>query len=391
MKINEIEKMIRKYLLLIGLLVLVILNFHKLLDAIQVLWAACANIVFAAMFAYVVNIIMVRIERIIAKSDQPVIKKIKRPLSLLLSLTILVLIVYILMALVFPALSEAVEILAASLPKAVSRLQDYLLALFNDNPKVSQLLDKLELNWKELLSNALAFVGNSVGNVVGTTLSMITTIASSLFNLLLIVIFAIYILLDKERFIRMYERLGKLYLKAGHKARLDQALKIIHHSFSAFIGGQCLEAVILGTLCAIGMLILQMPYAVMVGTLVGVINIIPIVGAYIGGAIGMFMVFTVDPMLSLGFLTYLIILQQFESNVIYPRVVGNSIGLPGIYVLGAVMVFGALAGIPGMLLGIPTVASIYQLAKIYIAEKEAKLAVRDAETKAAAEAEAENE
>ena len=113
-----------------------------------------------------------------------------------------------------------------------------------------------------------------------------------------------------------------------------------------------------------------MPYALMIGILVGFINIIPIVGAYVGGAIGVFMVFTVNPMMAIGFLIFLVILQQFESNFIYLRVVGNSVGLPGIYVLASVMVFGTLAGIPGMFLGIPTVASIYKLAKIYIKKKE---------------------
>ena len=132
---------------------------------------------------------------------------------------------------------------------------------------------------------------------------------------------------------------------------------------------------------SMGMYLLNMPYPLMIGVLVGLINIIPMIGAYIGGAIGMFMVFTVDPMMSLGFLVYLCILQQFESNVIYPRVVGSSVGLPGIYVMMTVVVFGSLAGIPGMFLGIPTVASIYKLAKIHIQNKEKELETKKLESK----------
>ena len=167
-------------------------------------------------------------------------------------------------------------------------------------------------------------------------------------------------------------RLTKLFLSERNCKILNTSLTVIHQSLSSFIGGQCIEAIILGTLCAIGMIVLRLPYALMIGTLVGTINIIPIIGAYVGGAIGVFMVFTVSPSQAIVFLIYLCILQQIESNLIYPRVVGNSVGLPGVYVLGSVMVFGSLAGIPGMFLGIPIVASIYKLTRMYIESQEKK-------------------
>lgn len=373
MEKTEIEKLLRKYILIISLIVLAIIYFSNLLGFLGTLWLAFSNIVFAAMFAYVVNIVMSRIERLFGKIQHPIIKKLKRPISLLLSLALLGLIIYALINLVFPVIADAIGILINALPIYFTKTQDYLTNLFKNNPEILPLINHLEIDWKNLLENAISMLGNGLGNVVGTTINLIGTIAGSLFNILLVVIFAIYILFEKERFGNMYQRLAKLFLKPRIKEELDVTLKIVHQSFSSFIAGQCLEAVILGSLCTLGMVLLQMPYPLMVGTLVGTINIIPIVGAYVGGAIGMFMVFTVDPMLSLGFLVYLIILQQFESNVIYPRVVGNSVGLPGIYVLASVMVFGSLAGIPGMFLGIPTVASIYKLTKRYIAKKEAQV------------------
>ena len=163
-------------------------------------------------------------------------------------------------------------------------------------------------------------------------------------------IFAIYVLLEKERFVQLYHRLTNLYLSETVKRRMDRCLNIINQTFSAFIGGQCIEATILGTLCTLGMIILRMPYPAMIGTLVGVINIIPMIGAYIGGAIGMFMVFTVSPIMSLWFLLYLCI--------------------PGIYVMMTVVIFGSLAGIPGMFLGIPTMASVYKIGVLYLNRKE---------------------
>lgn len=374
MKITTLEKLIRKYLLFAALLILAIIKFDRLMDFGHVLWVAFSNIVFAAMLAYVVNIIMVRVERLLSRAkDNRFIKKTKRPLSLLISLAFIVLILYALFALVFPALREAVDILLQSLPVYFDELQTFFLSIFKDNEGIAKAIEGLEIDWRNLLEKTVQMLGNGLGNVLGTTFNVITMVVGSIFNILLISIFSIYILLEKERFVRLYERLARLYMKPAEKEKVDVTLKIIHQSFSSFIGGQCVEAVILGTLCALGMFLLRMPYAVMVGTLVGVINIIPIVGAYVGGAIGMFMVFTQDPLMSIGFLFYLIILQQFESNVIYPRVVGNSVGLPGVYVLGSVMVFGSLAGIPGMFLGIPTVASIYKISRLYVERQEKRV------------------
>ena len=375
----KLEKFIQKYILIIALVVLAIIYFDRILGGVHILWLAFSNIVFAAILAYVINIVMVRIENIISKINNRFLNKVKRVISLLLSLAFIILTLYTLFALVFPVITEAINVMLANLPTYFSQIQEFLVSIFKNNQQVTQLIESLEINWKALLENGIAFLGNGIGNVLGTTFNVITMIVGSLFNVLLIVIFSIYILLDKERFIRMYERLTKLYLNTKQKSRMDTTLKITHDSFSAFIAGQCIEAVILGGLCAAGMFLLRLPYPVMVGTLVGVFNIVPIVGAYVGGAIGVFMVFTVNPLSAVGFLIYLIILQQFESNLIYPKVVGNSVGLPGIYVLGSVMVFGSLAGVPGMFLGIPIVASMYKLVKKYLSYKERMLSNRKLE------------
>ncbi|MGM0123333.1 hypothetical protein IGI37_000699 [Enterococcus sp. AZ194] len=374
MEKQEIEKLLKKYILLVALLVIGIIYLLPILGIAKTILGAFTNIILAALLAYVINIVMVKIEHLFDKVSYSWVKKIKRPISLLLSLIILLFIITVFIGLVVPSIIDSLNVLFTSLPGVFKETQEFLINVFQNNPEIKQTIATLEIDWKNILQNTLSFLGGGVANFVDVAISIISAVLGSLFNFLLILVFAIYILLDKERFIRAYERVGNLYISERRKRRLDKVLKLVHHTFSSFIGGQCLEAVILGTLCAIGMLILKMPYAIMVGTLVGVINIVPIVGAYVGGAIGTFMVFTVNPVLSIGFLVYLIILQQFESNIIYPRVVGNSVGLPGIFVLASVMVFGTLAGIPGMFLGIPATACVYKLAKIYIVEKEQKKA-----------------
>ncbi|MBP2099897.1 AI-2E family transporter [Enterococcus rivorum] len=371
---KNIEKMIMKYLIIVTVLVLSVLNASSILKVIAIVLGAFSNIFLAMLVAYVVNIIMVKIEEYLSRRETKIMTKVKRPVSLLLSLFVVIIIICLLIMLVVPATLDSLNMLMAEMPKYFQKIQVFLLAIFENNASVTKAIDLLEIDWKLLLQNIISILGGGVSSTLDTFLNVLGTVVGSLFNWVLILVFSIYILLDKERFIRMYERLTTLYMKSEKKRKLDMVLKVIHQTFSSFIRGQCIEAVILGTLCATGMFILRMPYPVMIGTLVGAINIIPIIGAYIGGAIGAVLVFTVNPPLAIGFLIYLVLLQQFESNVIYPKVVGSSVGLPGIYVLGSVMVFGALAGIPGMFFGIPTVASIYKLTNMYLANKEKKSA-----------------
>ena len=325
-----------------------------LISMVSILWNACRVLVFGAMMAFVINLVMAKIEKRLG-----FMKKGKRATSLLLSLILIFLFVYFLITLVVPSLSEAIGVIVAVLPKYFENAQKFLVDLFENNPQLADSINNLDVNWKNLIQSGINVLSTGVTNVLGTT-----------FNFVLMFIFAIYVLLEKERFVQLYHRLTNLYLSETIKHRIDKCLNIINQTFSAFIGGQCIEATILGTLCTLGMIILRMPYPAMIGTLVGVINIIPMIGAYIGGAIGMFMVFTVSPIMSLWFLLYLCILQQIESNVIYPHVVGNSVGLPGIYVMMTVVIFGSLAGIPGMFLGIPTMASVYKIGVLYLNRKE---------------------
>lgn len=353
------------YIFGITIIIIGLIKLDTLISMVSILWNACRVLVFGAMMAFVINLVMAKIEKRLG-----FMKKGKRATSLLLSLILIFLFVYFLITLVVPSLSEAIGVIVAVLPKYFENTQKFLVNLFENNPQLAESINNLDINWKNLIQSGINVLSTGVTNVVGTTFNVVTVIVNSVFNFVLMFIFAIYVLLEKERFVQLYHRLTNLYLSEIVKRRIDKCLQIINQTFSAFIGGQCIEATILGTLCTLGMIILRMPYPAMIGTLVGVINIIPMIGAYIGGAIGMFMVFTVSPIMSFWFLLYLCILQQIESNVIYPHVVGNSVGLPGIYVMMTVVIFGSLAGIPGMFLGIPTMASVYKIGVLYLNRKE---------------------
>ena len=174
------------------------------------------------------------------------------------------------------------------------------------------------------------------------------------------VIFALYLLFGKETLIGQLRRLCNRYIGPGFTLRLEYITRVFNTKFQSFIIGQCLEAIILGVLCTLGMTLFRFPYALMVGATIAATALIPILGAYLGAGIGAFMIFTENPLQALGFLVFIIVLQQLEGNLIYPRTVGSSIGLPGIWVIAAVTVGGGFAGIPGMLVGVPLTASIYQ-------------------------------
>jgi len=188
---------------------------------------------------------------------------------------------------------------------------------------------------------------------------------------LLSFIFTLYLLGGRDRLGAQCRRLMRTYLRPGWNERIMHVLSVLNDSFHRYIVGQCTEALILGALCTLGMMLLRLPYATMIGALVAFTALIPVAGAYIGAGVGAFMILTVSPMQALVFLIFLVILQQLEGNIVYPRVVGASIGLPGIWVLTAVTLGGSLLGIGGMLLAVPLGAAAYRLVREDVTKREA--------------------
>ena len=184
-------------------------------------------------------------------------------------------------------------------------------------------------------------------------------------------IFALYLLAGKDRLNRQFHALADTYLPERFTRRLWYVLVTAHDTFTRFFVGQFTEAIIIGVLCTLGMALFRLPYATMIGTLVGATALLPVVGAYLGAGIGAFMILTVNPLQALVFLIFIAVLQQLEGNLIYPRVVGTSIGLPGIWVLAAVTVGGGIGGIAGMLLAVPVTATFYRLLRTDVQRRQA--------------------
>ncbi len=334
----------------------------KLGAFLPVLVSASAPLLIGCAIAYILNILMSVYERMwFPKAKKKFLINSRRPVSLTLSFLTLILVVALIVALVLPQLVSCVMLLVEKVPAAIKEIVKKLDEEHLITDEVVNMLNSID--WKSRIGKLLEVITSGIGDVFTVVVGTISSVFSGLVTALIAVIFSVYILLGKEKLGCQYEMLMSRYAKPEFVKKLDHFFSVLNECFRRYIIGQCTEAVILGALCTLGMWVFKLPYATMIGALVAFTALIPIAGAYIGAFVGAFMILTVSPMKALIFLIYIVVLQQFEGNVIYPRVVGSSIGLPGIWVLAAVTVGGGLFGIMGMLIGVPLAATAYTLIK----------------------------
>ena len=216
-------------------------------------------------------------------------------------------------------------------------------------------------NWENAVKQAVQFLTHGVGGTVNWVVSAVGSVFSTIVTWALALVFALYLLLGRDTLLAQGRRLLGTYLRPKDWDRVHYVFQTMDECFHGYIVGRCFDGVILGVLCILGMTILRLPFALAIGTLVGVTALIPIAGAYIGAVVGALLILTISPMKALIFIVFLVILQQVEGNLIYPKLVGTSIGLPGVWVLAAITVGGGMLGIVGMLLSVPIVATLYRL------------------------------
>lgn len=336
--------------------------------------SAASPLIIGAVIAYIVNILMSFYERILPPAKHRALAKVRRPVSMVLAAITLLLVIILLFRMILPELFNCLQLILDKLPGALRSAYLWLDENFNVGAYLTDwnIISTLEnLNLRESLQKIVNFLMSGVGGAMGSIVSGVSSVVSGIATAFIATVFAIYILSGKERLGAQVYRLIDTYLGKNVLNTFRYVTATVDSCFHSFIVGQCLEAVILGTLCIIGMSIFRFPYAMMIGCLVGFTALIPIAGAYIGAAVGAFMICTVNPLQAVFFVVFLVVLQQLEGNLIYPKVVGASIGLPGIFVLAAITVGGGIMGIPGMLLGVPLTASVYQLVKNNIAKRNA--------------------
>ena len=344
----------------IFLLYLAVHYWQTAANLVSTLVGAALPLIIGGVVAYLVNILMANYEcRWKDNPKKPGLIKLRRPVCMLLAFLTLVAIVALVCGLIIPQLVDCVGLIIAELPGVMADAIDLAEQWKLFSPEVLASLESID--WNEQIGKLVGVVTSGIGDVVSLVVSAVSSVFSFLVTTLLSLIFSIYLLSGKEELASQVDRLAKRYIGSRFYGKLVYFLHTLDDCFHRYIVGQCTEAVILGALCAVGMGILRLPYALMVGALVAFTALIPVAGAYIGAGVGAFMILTVDPFKALIFLIFIVVLQQLEGNLIYPKVVGSSMGLPGIWVLAAVTVGGGLAGVVGMLLGVPLAAALYRI------------------------------
>lgn len=327
---------------------------------LRILLGAAFPLLVGAAMAYIVNIPLGFYERhYFPNSQKSLASRSRRPVCMLLAFLSIAAVILLVLRLVIPEVGKCVTLLLAGVPPMLEKLSEILSKspLLTDN--LAQLLQGID--WKSVLMNAIEFLKNGVGTMADLAVNLVTGLISGVANFFVGLIFSIYLLAGKERLGRQLRALAGRYIRASWREKGGHVLAVANDCFHRYFVGQCTEAVILGCLCAGGMLLFRFPYAAVVGATVGLTALIPIAGAYIGGAVGFLLILPISPLKAILFVVYLIVLQQLEGNIIYPKVVGTSLGLPGIWVLAAVIVGGGLGGILGMILSVPLTSCIYRL------------------------------
>ena len=315
--------------------------------------------------AYILNIPMNIIENKLFKWwDGKVAKVLKRPVSMILAIVFVLAVVVLVVRAVVPQFRETLTTLGKRVPMFWEDMLVWLNSLATDYPELANLSSTLEsysFDWGSITSTVGGFLTNGVGTVLSSTLTVAGNIVSGITTGFISFIFSIYILSQKEGLQRQAGDILDAYCRGKWNGRIKEVFSRLNKNFTNFICGQCLEAVIIALLFMVFMTIFQMPYVVMISTLIAFTSLIPIVGAFIGCGLGAFMIFIDNPMQALWFLVLFLVLQQLEGNLIYPKVVGNSVGLPPIWVLASVTIGGSLCGVLGMLVAIPVMSTLYSL------------------------------
>lgn len=353
-------------LILFTIFVLVALwNYKLIFEGISLLWKVIFPFALGGGIAFLVNIPMNFFERKIfgkaKKAKKKWAVKLARPCSFIITLIAILSVIAIVMLVVIPELGRTIMNLGKTIQNFVSEGREWAIHTFNEHEALVAEIAKINFKWDEVLDKGIDFLKNGAGSVIGTTMEAAKGIVSGVTTFVIAFVFACYVLLQKEKLSEGVKKLMKAFLPEDWNNILLALGTVVNKNFTSFFTGQCLEAVILGLMFLVVMTIFGLPYAMLVSVLIAFTALIPIFGAFIGCGVGALLIFMVDPTKALIFIIIFLVLQQIEGNFIYPHVVGNSVGLPSIWVLVAVTLGANLMGVVGMLIFIPLTSVVYTL------------------------------
>ena len=355
---RDIKKNIILIITYIALIIFVLVNFEKILFILGYIINIFSPFIFGAIVAFVLNVLVNFIERkLFGKVKKKTWLKIRRPLSITISVVLVIFIIVFIMNLLIPQLKNSVSLFTDSLPTYKEDIINIMNKFNLEETTIKKASDYLD-NFGKVITDYIK--GNSK-DVITVTTEVATSLIAIISKAVIAIVFAIYIIAQKETLKRQFNKLMSAYLKPRTVNRINKYASMANTTFSNFVTGQCLEALIFGSLCFLGMLILRLPYATTIAVLLGFTALIPVFGAFIGTFLGAFLILMISPIKAIIFVVFILVLQQIEGNLIYPKVVGKSVGLPGIWVLLSVTIGASVGGILGMLIATPLCSLLYIL------------------------------
>lgn len=342
-------------------------EFGRLPQVFKVIWDLTSVFIMGGAAAFVLNVPMKFIERKLLKN----VKKanIRRLSAVLLTLAAVLLVIYLVLFIVVPEIAVTLQKIILQFQELYKNLPQIIDYIFRSLPVAEEALKSLEIEWSGITSTVIKTLQSAVSSIINSSTGIIGGVIGTITQTLMSFIFCLYILFSKEKLALALKKLLYAVLKEGIADDVIAVMKLTNKTFSNFLSGQCLEAVILGSLFVVSMTVFGMPYAVLIGVLIAVTALIPIVGAFIGCGVGVFLIMMINPVQAVWFAVLFIVLQQIEGNAIYPKVVGNSVGLPPILVFAAVILGGNVLGVGGMLLSIPLTSVCFVIIKKVVENK----------------------
>ncbi len=357
-------KKIRELIVFTALLVVALWKFDVVLGVLKTIGQIIFPFILGGAIVFVINVPMSFLEKKIfenIKKENKAARKLARPVSLLLTIVLVIGVIALVMIGVTPQLTKTMGSLMINITDFIPQIKIWIRDFFHDNREIMNLVDQVQFKPDQAIRWGISLLGNGAGNMMNTTVSAVGSVVSGLATFFIAFSFACYVLFQKEK---LHVQVRKVLFAFLPKQKADAFLKVCsltYRTFANFLTGQCLEAVILGCMFVVTLSILRMPYALLIGVLIAFTALIPIFGAFIGCAVGSFLIFMVSPKQAIIFIIVFLVLQQIEGNLIYPHVVGESVGLPSIWVLAAVTIGGNLMGIVGMLVFIPLLSVVYTI------------------------------
>ena len=340
-------------------------NIGIVADSVRSVIGVVSPFILGAAIAFILNVPMTRIEYWLFHRTIR-LKKGRRALSFVLTLALVIGVIIIAMYIIIPQIAETLQSIATQLPDAFNAAQDWIYARMSYWKALQDVLEKLTVNWNEIIRNLSTLMQDAAAAMVNSGVSAVGNIIDAIVNFFIGFVFAVYLLMAKEKLAGQGKQVVYALFKETTAQKILYVCSLSSRTFSRFISGQCLEACILGLMFFVAMSVLRMPYAMLIAVLIAFTALIPMVGAFIGCVIGALLILMVSPLKALIFVIMFLVLQQIEGNLIYPHVVGSSIGLPSIWVLVAVTVGANVMGVAGVILFIPICSVLYSLFRFFV-------------------------